>query len=518
MTTYIDLPTNPEEIGVTIPSASLRSIDFTALEFESLMQVTVEYMNTYYKTEFNDFVNHNGVMMLVDLVAFVASRISERSDIMVKESFLSTAITREAVENHLNLINESIKSQTPAIIEVHCSLIDPISVPIYITAGTTFSTTGMQGDVVTYEIYKAPGDFINDIIIQPTKRGVVAYGIEGSMATPFSAISTGSANQILTLLNTNILSSPFIVKVGGIEWTEVDVKEKYTANAKIYEVTPTDAGVNIIFGDDVNGKAPTSGETITVHYRTGGGVKGRIGAGYINETRSISPTPPANIGAQVTFFNPSPSSGGYDIETLEDAKKRAPLDAAIMDSVTSGSDYAQAATTYSHPVYGSALKAVATVRTSLNANIVEIYILTEGAINPAKPSIGLKEAMAKYFNAVEENTLTDEVRILDGELKTIDLDITIFLDQSMDSAVAKNGVDKALEDFFSLANFDMGAGLYLSQLTKVIQEIDGISRCIIYKPIDDILPTNQLANLSSFGVGLNELIVIGTQKVDYYYE
>jgi hypothetical protein len=98
------MPIAPEEIGVELPSSDLRRIDFSALDFESLRRMFVEYLRTYYPDDFNDFVLSNGTTMFSELVAAACNIISERSDIIADEAFIPTAQSRTAVSQHLELI------------------------------------------------------------------------------------------------------------------------------------------------------------------------------------------------------------------------------------------------------------------------------------------------------------------------------------------------------------------------------------------------------------------------------
>ena len=125
--TLFDLPTEPEEFGVVLEPAALRRINFSALEFPTMRAAQIEYIRTYFPSQFNDFVENNGSIMLVELVSQLAAILSQRSDILVDEVFLPTAQSVTAVDQHLQLINNSIQRATPAVVDVEISL--PSMVP-----------------------------------------------------------------------------------------------------------------------------------------------------------------------------------------------------------------------------------------------------------------------------------------------------------------------------------------------------------------------------------------------------
>ena len=260
-----------------------------------------------------------------------------------------------------------------------------------------------------------------------------------------------------------------------------------------------------------------AGQTITVKYRNGGGIRGRIGAGIINESRPISPQPPFTAAVDVTFRNLTASSGGTETESLADAKRRAPREFATHGNAVTDSDYAHICSQFSHPVFGSVLKAVATIRTSLNANLVETYVLAQGPGNvPVAPSAGLKKGLITYLE--ERNVLTDEVRVMDGAIKPIDVQANVVMASNADAGTVKEQVNAVVNDFFGINNFDIGQGLYYSQLLAAMQRVDGVQFVDLFKPSDDVLPTKKIADPKNPGIGFNELITIGSKEIRFYFE
>lgn len=519
--TLFDLPISPEEIGVILPPSNLRRIDFSGLDYDTARRAIIEYIRTYYPDDFNDFVESNGVMMVMEIIASTTAKLSLRSDILSNEAFLPTATTEEAVSNHLALINQKINRQTPAIVDIECSVDTPTFTDIRIDAGTKFSITGPDDSQVYYEIYRAPNDWNSDIIIPANKRGVVAWGIEGQFSSPVVFTSSGGANQSYTITDSDILEEPIFVTITvGNESTDWQVIrepiERYSPNDKVVEVRFTGNNMVLQFGDDITGQSPSAGSEISVSYRTGGGKRGRIGIGQINTTRQFAPDAPANAATPVTFRNISPSSGGTDKESLEKAKKRAPRDFAIQKSIVTATDYAQAAESFSHPAFGAVSKAVATIRTSLNANKVEIYALAEGPDNvPSTPNAGLKTGLETYFRNL--NVLTDSVEVLDGVLKPVNVDMNVIIDRNADASIIKERVEFAIDEFFSIDNWDMGKPLYISNFIEVVEAVDGVNYVDLFEPNNNILPTNELADPEADGIGINEVIVSGNRKTNYYY-
>lgn len=520
--TLFDLPIDPNQFGVVLPDSDLRNIDFSALDYDTARRAMIEYIRTYYPDDFNDFVASNGVMMILDILASTTAKLALRSDMLANEATLPTAKTERAVINHLALINQRVKRQTPAIVDIECSVVSPNFTDIRIPAGTKFQSQGLDGNILYYEIYRAPNDWTSDIIIPANKRGVIALGIEGSFSGPVTFISSGNRNQVFTITEDNILEEPMFIDIitdsVSERWKAIyEPIERYDSTAKVVEVNIVESEALFRFGDGVTGAIPKSGSTINVSYRVGGGKRGRIGTGIIDTVKSITGEPPANTPTGIRFRNISPSVGGVDGETIDQAKARAPKDYALQRSIVTAIDYAQAAQSFSHPYYGTVSKALATVRTGLNANLVELYVLAKGVNDqPALPSAGLKQGLQTYISSL--NVLTDQVTVLDGGIKAIDVELVVVMARNADATVLKERVETAITTFFDVDNWQLGQPLYVSNLIEYIKSIDGIAYVDLVKPLNNILPTGKLAEPNEDGIGINEIIGLGSRKTSYYYD
>jgi len=545
-----NLPNSPEELGVALAPSQLRRLDFSALDFDSMRRAGIEYIRTYFPDDFNDFFASNGVIMTLELVSYLAGLLSQRGDVLIDEAFLPTAQTKQAVIQHLQLIGQKVQRATPATVNVTATVELPLQTELRIPAGTSFTLAGPDLQPLTFEIFRAPGDFVSPVVIPTGKRGTVAFAIEGRTETPLEVVSQGGPDQFLTIGLPNVLDEPIDVVVSSgsssEQWRRADVIGKASADDPVFEVRHLDVETRIVFGDDRAGRAPLAGQRITVTYRTGGGVRGRIGTGTINESRSMNPEPPSTAAVQVTFTNPEPSTGGLDEETIEQAKRRAPREFATQGSAVTGEDYALLAQEFNHPVFGSVAKAVGVVRTGvdqdvdgvasrcraadsdeeaaqiirnefINRNIVELFALSNGPDNvPVAPSVGLKKALVTFFESL--NVLTDEVRVFDGAVKPVNVKATIVMSRNADAGAVRVAVENAIHSLFDIRNFDMGTGLFVSHVYGALQELPGVRYVDVFEPADDIIQTNRLAEPGSAGIGINEIIVLGSTDLKFFFE
>lgn len=518
------LPTEPEQFSVMLQPAELRQLDFSALEFATVRKAVIEYIKTYFHDDFNDFVSNNGVIMLTEIISYVTSLLALRADILANEGFLPTARSENAIINHLALIDQKLSPPTPAVVDVECSVSAPISSDIRIQPGARFDIRGDDGSPITYEVYAAPDDLTSEIVIPAGKRGVIAFGIEGK-TNQYNTDSNGRDDQIIIIKDRNMLGEPIRVNIthGGNaeEWARIDTIERATGSDQVFEVRAFKDELDIVFGNNIYGKIPPTGAKVRITYRTGGGVRGRIGAGVIDASKPVVPQYPYVAPVMVRFRNILASVGGTDKESIESAKRRAPREFATHMAAVTDRDYAQLCNSFRHPAFGAISKAMATVRTGRNANLVEVYAMAEGPDGlPVKPSQGLKRALASYLDEI--NILTDSIEVKDGFVHPVKIKATVVVNRSADASIVKEKVDSIISQFFSMDTWDMGQPFYLARLYEAINKIDGVSYIDIFDPSDNILPSYKLrtgdTDFDPKTIALNEVVGLGDKEIVYYYE
>ena len=523
--TTIDLPISPQQIGVLLTPANLRNIDFSSLDFDTSRRAILEYIRTYFPNEFNDFVASNGIVMLTEIIASTVAKLALRSDLLSNEATLPTCKTENALINHLALINQKLKVQTAAVTNIEAALTGSVlGVDLRIPAGLVFTVNGPDNNPVNYELYKSPDDLTGDVVIPAGKQGIIGFGIEGITVVNESIVTSGGPNQTYTIVDSNILQSPIriLIKNGNVEdyyQPTTEPIEFYGPNDKVVEVRFLQDSVTLVFGDDVNGAAPSSSSILSFTYRKGGGIRGRIGANQIDAIRAIGSS--LGVATPVRFRNIIPSSGGTDRESITEAKKRAPREFAVRNNIVTAEDYAQACLSFAHPTYGSVTKAVSALYSNINANQVRLYVLAEGASSrPVTASVGLKTALKSYLE--ELNVLTDEVVVEDGALKTVDIEMNVIVSRGADATVVKEKVEAAISSFFNINNWDMGQPLFISNFITMLENIEGVAYIDLFKPDNNILPNNKIvvayATGDIEGIGINQVITEGKRVSTYYYE
>lgn len=71
--------------------------NFQSYDFETIRKVMIDYIKTYYAEYFNDYIESDEFIALLDAFSFAAQGLAFRTDLNARENFLSTAQRRDSV-------------------------------------------------------------------------------------------------------------------------------------------------------------------------------------------------------------------------------------------------------------------------------------------------------------------------------------------------------------------------------------------------------------------------------------
>ena len=98
----------------TVVYSSFKNAEFRSYDFDTLRQSMIDYVQTNYPEEFNDYTQNSEFIALVDLVAYVGQNLSFRMDLNARENILDTAEKRESVLRIARMLSYKPKRVRPA--------------------------------------------------------------------------------------------------------------------------------------------------------------------------------------------------------------------------------------------------------------------------------------------------------------------------------------------------------------------------------------------------------------------
>ena len=504
-------------------------IDFAASDFDTLTANLVKYVKSTFPLDYNNFESSDFGMLLVELMAAVGHIQSNKADYLANENYIGTARSRDSVKRLLELVgvrmkgpisaaaNASLTCQVGASFDASTLTLTPANRVVTISSPE-------DGGQLTYTIYKVNSngtvdlsDARQDLVLDVTKVGTTVTAEDAVLLEGALVIEEGTFQSPDAVKSVNLSEGPYVEKSAqvyvegasstqGVYTEEENIYFASGADDKIFQVTTDeDFRASILFGDDSIGRSPGLGDNYTILYRIGGGTRGNIGESVLNTQveGTLTDSGGDDENATLTVQNSSIATGGRDAESVAQAKRYAPLYFRTQDRLVTLSDYKAFANKFISN-YGSTGKATASVRRAFSsANIIDLFVL-ERASNTQ-----LRKATREYKRQLLEGIdpkkmLTDEVVIVDGLIRTLDLKLSITLDKGLkrDEMIILQRARNSITNYLNMDNTDFAEPFVPEDLIRNL--------------LNDV-PTIRYATLenidSTINVGFNEIIQLNNLEI-----
>jgi len=441
-------------------------------------------------------------------------------DMIAHEMFLKTAKLPSSIRKIFEIIGVKVKGPSSAIARA-VGDIDGEAVT------STFTITPQSrvfqisspsdGQSVTYTLYSTT----NGIIDGPLESGNVVLNVanseggaglkwsnlvlvEGSLAIEEGVFGSVNVTKEISLTNGPVVqgSVQVLIPNSGGAYTEVDSLLSTSADGgKVFEVVYDDNfNAKVVFGDGITGRIPDAGSEYYIVYRVGGGQRGN------SPTRAVESSVVSVEGDTLNIYNSIPFTGGFDAETLEHAKKYAQLVFRQQDRLVSLADYIGFANTFRDSTGASGKATAATRKAYSSANIVDVYLLQKASDTQLqKASLSFKQAMLQGMEPMK--MLTDEIVIVDGLVRTVDLDIKITLERKFQKAetAIKGRIARVIYNYFNVDNREFGESFYPDDIAREI--FTGVEEVRIAEvtnfPQVVNLEFNEILQLNNFTINMN---------------
>lgn len=511
-------------------------IDHSASDFVTYRDALINYAKAVYPLDYTNFSESDFGMILIELMAAVGHIQSFKSDFLINENFLRTARNRSSVKNLLELIGVRLKGPISAAANARVTITadqntygtQTSSVTIAAANRVVSITSPEDGGALTYTLYKVNTDgtvdlrnLSNDLQFSVTPTSASAIIIEDAVLLEGAlVIETGQFQSPDIVKSVTLSQFPYVEKsaqvfiegntqTNGVYSEEDNIYFASGGADKIFQViTDEDFTAKILFGDSTIGQSPAVGDNYTVSYRVGGGSRGNIASEFINAPVTITISNGSNsTSVDGVLENISIATGGSDAESIQHAKKYAPLAFRRQDRLVTVSDYKSFINTFTSN-YGSTGKANAVVRRAYSsANIIDLFVLEKAS------NVQLRKATPEYKRQLleaisEKKMLTDEPVIVDGLVRTLDVFLTVTVDdkfKKFENEIRAKIREKAL-DYFNVDNADFGEPFIPQDLIKSIIEINEVR----YATVDNIdsvikLDFNEILQLNNLTIKFNYL-------------
>lgn len=458
--------------------SSLTNLNYTNQDFWSMKSRLIDFIKEKFNESFNDFVESDLAIMLIENWAFIADTLSFKIDQIANEIFIDTV---SEVDNAFRLaMLVGFKPQPPIgarsfwaasisnTLETDLEISTPVSIPFNTDDGNRtielYAADVNNQPILNQNIYISAGSFLTTAIV----------GIEGQTFDQTND-GTGQPNQFVELLQSPVIHGSIKVVIDGNEWTQVDYFTDSQPRREFRIEYDPSYRAFIIFGNARAGQMPPLNSQIVTTYRTGGGVAGNIVTGSIEMQKNYI-VPGFDFRVPVTFRNYTKGEFGYAGDTIDDIKRKLPYYLRSQNRIVSGDDIEGFATQFVSEFNGSVGKARAVLRNyGCAANVIDLYILTRNEDNNLTESDnGLKAELRKAIE--DKKMITDIICIKDGSVVSVDVSVDVLMDKFYRKFEQENleKIKRRVDNFFLLNNWDFEKTLKSVDLIKSISDMPEI--------------------------------------------
>jgi len=435
----------------------------TELDFASLKNNLKTYLSAQTRLSDYDFDGSN-MSVLLDLLTYNTYLNNFYLNMVGSEMFLDTAQLRESIVSHSKELNYIPRSKTSAKAIVNTTIV-PSGSPSYITIPKFYKTsTSIDNTTFTFSTD-------SDHIVYPTANGYIASNVEifeGSIVTEFFSAAN---NSKYVLQSENIDTNSIDVTVINSQydsansiWLKAENLYGLTSTSNVYFVQGQAANqYELVFGNDITGRALIAGNIVRVRYRD---TLGELGNGAYRFSKGTSIDGYSNI----TITTVTTAAEGSERESNNSIKFNSTRFFTTQERAVTALDYANL-TKAKFPQLQSVIAYGGEDMTPPQYGKVAISVKPYGTSGSISDS--LKTAIINYLNT---KNITTQAVIVDPQYFYIKVDTTISYDTSatnISSAQVSSLVRSSIINFANTTLLDFGDDLRYSKLVGVIDDCEG---------------------------------------------
>lgn len=434
-------------------------IDYTSKDYASFRQMLLDVKRQKMPEWTSESPGDFGVVLL-EMFSYVGDILSYYGDRIANEAYLTTATQRRNILAMARMLDYRPSSTVAATTTLRFTTTGATTIP----KGTRVQTVSLDA-ARTGEV---PVVFTTDVELVAGSAGAHDVGAtEGEVvADEVVATSTGGIDQRYTLFRYPVVEGSvqvFVDEGGGeVEWVHYDHIIDATSTQNVYTtIADEDGSVTVLFGDDVNGRIPPSGATVTAHYRVGGGTRGNVGPNSLVEILDT-------LASVASVTNPTAATGGADAESNDQIRVNAPRSLTALERAVTLNDYAALALRV-----GGVAKAMAE---HPGGNNITVRVAPFGG---GVASASVKTAVGNYL--ADRKMVNHTVTVDDPTYVNVDITVTVVVKEHYSRSATARGVEKALKEQLAFDAVDFGHRIALSRVYDTIMSVPGVSYATLTK-------------------------------------
>lgn len=321
--------------------AANSSIILSNMDFDTHKNTLKQYLKSQDRFKDYDFEGSN-MNVLLDLLSYNTFHNAFYLNMIGNEMFLDTAQIRDSVISHAKELNYTPRSFKSAEAGVSIVIVsnDTAKRTIAIPKGTSFTSRyGNRNYTFTTSENIVLSDFTLNTNNSVTFTGNNITLYEGYYINDTFTYTADSREQRFILTNKNVdissISVTVIENVGAntLTYTRATSLFGIDATSQVYFIQGCENdSYEILFGDNITGRAPLDNSVISIEYRVSNGQ-------LPNGCNSFFPDTTIDGESNINVYVASPAAGGSVSESIESIKYNAPRHFTTQERAVTTEDY-----------------------------------------------------------------------------------------------------------------------------------------------------------------------------------
>ena len=233
-----------------------------------------------------------------------------------------------------------------------------------------------------------------------------------------------------------------------------------------------------LINNDMLGVLPREGWTMFVLYRVGGGIESNIGVGAIDTLaltvsefngRASNGTIRGNVLNSLRVTNTSTAVAGKDAPSTAELKYLVKYNNNAQERCVTLKDYEERVMMMP-PKYGCPFR-VSAIEENNKVVLSVLTVNRDGTLSKQIPNT-LSENIVEYMSHYKQ--INDYLMVRSGKIYNMGLLIDVFINKTYDAPTVMSNIIKAVKEYMSISNHNMGEDIFLGDLQKEINTLDGV--------------------------------------------
>jgi len=411
--------------------------------------------------EITDFSESNIYVIIISSFAGLVEQLNYYIDNVARESFISTARRYSSMVKLTRLIDYRIKAKVSATVDLKITALDGSGDPVPLTTADYTFDAGiivLDDDGVPFVTLEKVTMFLNtSSVVAPARQGerIFNENIGTADTTPDQSFQ----------LDDDYRHDSLQIEIAASTWTRVDTLAFSGPIDRHFIVELNEAKEAwAVFGDDVNGRIPPTGNILYATYHKSKGVNGNVEADTLI-VFDVATEPDPTGWAEISSFNvtnPLNGAGGLDEEGIEGIRAKAPLSLRTLD---------RAVTLQDHKDIALLVPGVGKAAVSYNTNnkTVSIYVApSEGGTASGALLLDVED----YFD--DKRILSTGIEALSAGETKLRLTITVTAKFRRDITETETDIKEALELGYGFNASDVNRTIRKSDIIALIDNLDKV--------------------------------------------